>query len=70
MAKDGAGLRASFTVRNTGKVAGKAVPQIYVAGEGWEAPKRLGGFAAVMLAPSATTTVTVTIDPPPPRQFR
>jgi len=63
VAKDGAGLRASFTVRNTGKVAGKAVPQIYVAGEGWEAPKRLGGFAAVMLAPSATTTVTVTIDP-------
>lgn len=59
----GQGVRADFTVRNTGKVAGKAVPQVYVAGNGWEAPKRLGGFASVMLAPGQTRQVSVTIDP-------
>ncbi|GAA0315419.1 beta-glucosidase [Sphingomonas oligophenolica] len=59
----GAGLNVRFTVRNTGKVAGKAVPQIYVAGDGWEAPKRLGGFAKVALAPGASRQVTVTVDP-------
>ncbi|WP_380786030.1 beta-glucosidase [Sphingomonas sp. R86521] len=60
---DGDGVRASFTVRNTGKVAGKAVAQIYVAGEGWEAPKRLGGFALADLAPAASSAMTVQIDP-------
>ncbi len=57
------GLSVRFTVRNTGKVAGKAVPQIYVAGAGWEAPKRLGGFTKVALAPGASTQVTVQVDP-------
>ncbi|MDB5703397.1 MAG: glycosyl hydrolase [Sphingomonas bacterium] len=59
----GAGLSVRFTVRNTGKVAGKAVPQIYVAGQGWEAPKRLGGFSKVALAPGASQQVTVQVDP-------
>ncbi|MEO7687962.1 MAG: glycoside hydrolase family 3 C-terminal domain-containing protein [Sphingomonas sp.] len=59
----GAGVSVRFTVRNTGKVAGKAVPQIYVARHGWEAPKRLGAFSKVALAPGASRTVTVTVDP-------
>ncbi|WP_298813999.1 beta-glucosidase [uncultured Sphingomonas sp.] len=59
----GQGARADFTVRNTGTVAGKAVPQVYVAGAGWEAPKRLGGFASVMLAPGEVRSIGVTIDP-------
>jgi beta-glucosidase len=58
-------LTASFTVRNTGARAGATVPQIYVApvAGGWEAPKRLGGFAKVMLAPGASKAVSVTVDP-------
>jgi len=59
----GSGLSVRFTVRNTGKVAGKAVPQIYVARKGWEAPKRLGAFSKVALAPGASRAVTVTVDP-------
>jgi beta-glucosidase len=59
----GPGVSVRFTVRNTGKVAGKAVPQIYVARKGWEAPKRLGAFSKVALAPGASRTVTVTVDP-------
>ena len=59
----GAGVSVRFTVRNTGKVAGKAVPQIYVARKGWEAPKRLGAFSKLALAPGASRIVTVTVDP-------
>jgi beta-glucosidase len=62
-APSGNGVSVRFTVRNTGKVAGKAVPQIYVAGAGWEAPKRLGGFTKVALAPGASKQVTVQVDP-------
>lgn len=56
-------VTAHFTVRNVGARAGKAVPQIYVAGDGWEAPKRLGGFAKLDLAPGASRTVSITVDP-------
>jgi beta-glucosidase len=59
-------LTVSFKVANTGKTAGKDVPQVYVGpkgGSGWEAPRRLGGFKKVDLAPGASTTVAVTIDP-------
>jgi len=61
----GGELVVSFTVRNTGRVAGSAVPQIYVGPEagGWEAPKRLGAFAKLRLAPGARQRVTVTVDP-------
>ena len=66
------GLRASaprgqvtitFRVRNTGKRRGMDVPQVYVSGRGWEAPKRLGAFRKVDLAPGQSTTVTVSVDP-------
>jgi beta-glucosidase len=59
-------LTVSFKVTNTGKVAGKDVPQVYVGpkgGAGWEAPRRLGGFKKVDLAPGASTTVSVSVDP-------
>jgi beta-glucosidase len=59
-------LTVSFKVTNTGKTAGKDVPQVYVGpkgGSGWEAPRRLGGFKKVDLAPGASTTVSVTVDP-------
>ncbi|MEI9926690.1 MAG: glycoside hydrolase family 3 C-terminal domain-containing protein [Sphingomonas sp.] len=56
-------IQVSFTVKNTGKRAGKQVAQVYVAGDGWEAPKRLGGFRKVDLAPGKSTRVTLAIDP-------
>jgi len=61
-------IEVSFSIRNTGKRAGKGVGQIYVAPAdwakaGWEAPKRLGGFAKVDLKPGKTTRVELTVDP-------
>jgi beta-glucosidase len=62
--KDGI-LHAAFTVTNTGKVAGKAVAQVYVApvGAHWEAPKRLAGFVKVDVQPGAGVRSAVTVDP-------
>jgi len=65
---DGKAIKLSFSIRNTGKRAGKGVGQIYVAPAdwakaGWEAPKRLGGFAKVDLKPGKTTRVELTVDP-------
>ncbi|MGA9659350.1 MAG: glycoside hydrolase family 3 C-terminal domain-containing protein, partial [Asticcacaulis sp.] len=56
-------IRATFSVKNTGAVAGKEVAQIYVGGNGWEAPKRLGGFSKVDLNAGETKSVTVDVDP-------
>jgi beta-glucosidase len=58
-------LTVHFTVKNVGSRAGKDTPQIYVSPKngGWEAPKRLAGFSKVNLAPGASTTVTLTVDP-------
>jgi beta-glucosidase len=56
-------LAVSFRIRNTGKQRGMEVPQVYVAGSGWEAPKRLAGFRKVDLAPGASTSITLTVDP-------
>jgi len=63
-AKGGA-LAVSFDVKNTGKRAGKAVPQVYVSPKagGWEAPQRLAGFSKVGLAPGASIRVVLTVDP-------
>lgn len=56
-------ISVSFTVKNTGRRAGAEVAQVYVGGDGWEAPKRLGGFRKVTLAPGASQRVTLSIDP-------
>jgi beta-glucosidase len=58
-------INASFTVKNTGAVAGKEVAQVYVAPVSlkWEAPKRLGGWQKVDLKAGASTNASVTIDP-------
>lgn len=61
----GGSVTARFRLRNTGKRDGAAVGQVYVAPAkgGWEAPKRLGGFAKAQLAPGAVRDVEVAIDP-------
>ena len=58
-------ITASFTLRNRGAVAGATIGQIYIApvAGGWEAPKRLGGFVKVALAPGASRCVSVKVDP-------
>jgi beta-glucosidase len=58
-------LVVSFEVRNAGSHAGMALPQVYVGPRagGWEAPKRLAGWSKVSLAPGASVTLTVTVDP-------
>ncbi|HEX5183804.1 MAG TPA: glycoside hydrolase family 3 C-terminal domain-containing protein [Allosphingosinicella sp.] len=59
----GRSIAVTFSVHNAGRRAGAAVPQIYVGGGGWEAPKRLGGWDKIALAPGASRTVTVNVDP-------
>ena len=55
----------TFSVTNTGKRAGKATPQVYMSPKagGWEAPKRLVGFAKLDLKPGETKSASVTVDP-------
>ncbi|PVM77470.1 glycosyl hydrolase [Caulobacter radicis] len=59
----GLGVTARFVVDNIGARRGKAVPMIFVLGDGWEAPRRLGGFSKVELEPGASREVTLSIDP-------
>ncbi len=58
-------VTVSFALSNVGRRRGMEVAQVYVSpvGGGWEAPKRLGGFSKVDLAPGASQKVSVTIDP-------
>jgi beta-glucosidase len=65
---DGRALRVTFSIRNSGKRAGKGVGQVYVAPAdwreaGWEAPKRLGAFAKAELKPGQSKSVEVSVDP-------
>ena len=62
---EGQDLVVKFRVRNVGQRAGKDVAQIYVSpvAGGWEAPKRLGGWRKVDLAPGASTDVELRVDP-------
>jgi beta-glucosidase len=58
-------VHVRFTLRNTGKRAGMAVGQVYaspVAG-GWEAPKRLVGFAKAELGAGQAKMLSVDVDP-------
>jgi beta-glucosidase len=61
--REGDGLVAMVEVTNTGEVAGADVVQIYVSGRGWEAPRRLGGFAKVFLQPGEKQTLEIHVDP-------
>jgi beta-glucosidase len=62
--KDGR-LHVRFKVTNTGSVAGKDVPQVYVSplAAKWEAPKRLAGWDKVALQPGESKEVEVTVEP-------
>jgi beta-glucosidase len=65
---NGRAITVSFTIRNTGKRAGKDVGQVYIApadwsAVGWEAPKRLGAFAKADLRPGQKKVMEVTVDP-------
>ena len=62
--ESGATPRISFTVTNTGKVAGADSPQAYVqAGQRNGGSTRLVGFKRVMLAPGENQRVSIEIDP-------
>jgi beta-glucosidase len=56
-------ITATFTVTNTGAVAGADVPQVYLTDAAGDRRMRLLGFERVELAPGASRTVTVTADP-------
>ncbi len=56
-------LAVSFDVTNTGKVAGDAVPQVYLTSQAGQKIERLIGFKRVSLAPGQTQHVTLTADP-------
>jgi hypothetical protein len=59
----GEGLVTTVRVTNTGQRPATDVLQVYLAGPGWEAPRRLGGFAKVTLAPDESRDVSIPIDP-------
>jgi beta-glucosidase len=61
--KGGDTVTATFTVTNTGKIAGADVPQVYVTDAAGQKRMRLLGFERVELEPGASRTVTVTADP-------
>ena len=57
--------QASFTIRNTGKVAGAEVAQLYVAAKNpsvYRPAKELKGFAKVFLKPGESRKVTIPLD--------
>jgi beta-glucosidase len=65
---DGKSVKVGFSMRNSGKRAGKGVAQVYVAPAdwkkaGWEAPKRLGAFAKTELKPGKARQIELNVDP-------
>lgn len=63
--KEGEDLVVSFKIRNTGKVAGAEVAQVYVSdvkSSIFRPVKELKGFAKVKLAPGEEKEVSVTLD--------
>ncbi len=61
--EDGDGLKVSFDVTNTGKVAGADAPQLYVTAGKRKSMVRLAGFQKVDLQPGETKRVTLSVDP-------
>ena len=62
VSRDGDGLIARFTVRNTGARAGADVPQVYLAEASGRPLRRLAGFAKVELAPGEARTLEVPLE--------
>ena len=62
--KSGSSAVVTFQVRNTGKRAGAAVPQVYVASPSavGAPPKQLKGFQKVVVEPGRTRTVRIVLD--------
>ena len=61
----GEGTKVTFTVKNTGDVAGAEIAQVYVAkpdSKIFRAPKELKGFVKVYLEPGEEKKVTVELD--------
>ena len=58
-------VRVAFTIKNTGKVAGTEIPQLYLAHptSAGEPPRVLKGFEAVVLAASQSKQVTIDLTP-------
>ncbi|MEC0283364.1 glycoside hydrolase family 3 C-terminal domain-containing protein [Terribacillus saccharophilus] len=59
-------LNISFTLKNTGKRAGKEVAQVYISdreSSNVRPVKELKGFEKVLLAPGESKTVTIELDP-------
>ncbi|KAG9103307.1 hypothetical protein FRC06_011443 [Ceratobasidium sp. 370] len=56
-------VKVSFTLKNTGSVAGTEVPQLYISppSSSGEPPNALKGFSSVALAAGASTTVSLTL---------
>ena len=61
--KGGKVMRVSFDVRNTGKVAGMAAPQLYLVSAAGSAETRLLGFDKIALDPGQKHHVSLTVDP-------
>jgi beta-glucosidase len=64
-AASGKDLTVSFSLRNTGKLAGAEVAQVYLElpESAGEPPKRLIGWERVQLAPGESKDVTLHVDP-------
>lgn len=65
---DNRSIDVGFSIKNSGKLQGKGVVEVYVAPvdwkkAGWDAPRRLGGFAKADLRPGQSKPIEVTIDP-------
>ena len=64
--KAAAQVTVKFSIRNTGNREGASVGQVYVRAPqtaGWEAPRRLVGFAKLALKPGQSGTSAVAVDP-------
>ncbi|KAG8737691.1 hypothetical protein FRC12_017053 [Ceratobasidium sp. 428] len=56
-------VKVTFTVKNTGSIAGTEIPQLYISppSSSGEPPNALKNFASIALAAGASTTVSMTL---------